>query len=381
MLKKKSFSPLISPYVIQAPTRIDISGGTLDLDPMCYWMSDGTEVVTINAAINRYARAFISSQPSKKMKCSLTIEKSRTLTFTVGRDLLFSQYPWKKVPILFQMPVCFLSAYLSQKEHPPSHISITLSTEAPRQSGLGGSSSLLVALMEALNVCYHEFGMEEEGRFNLMKWVKDFETFWLKTPTGFQDYLASIFGGLTCYSFRFGSIKKHPLPPFLVSALNERFTLLYSNEMHESGKSNWDIFLKAQKKEKHIVLSLMELKKISQNIFTLFDDSHLVEKIKTKNFWKTLGNYINQDWQVRKNYFHWETKNIKKIIHTITSLYQPLGIRVLGAAGGGSLFILFGTKEEKIHFHKTWKGPGTILEAEMISHGVQVNTVDKKIKL
>jgi len=66
------------------------------------------------------------------------------------------------------------------------------------------------------------------------------ETMQLRVPTGNQDYLAALYGGLSAFHYGFDGTTREPIP--IPDGMEERVVLAYTGEPRESGFSNWDMF-------------------------------------------------------------------------------------------------------------------------------------------
>src|SRR4051812_44642169 len=172
-------------YSVSAPTRVDLAGGTLDLWPL-YCLFGGAK--TINAAISLRARASFEILPSVTFKTEIVTSTGESYTLDEIPDLDES----RSLSPSLQFPVVILGAFLRQVPVlPEKFIRIKLQTEAPLKSGLGGSSSLCVALVRGLSRTFG--GYTDLGwQWKMLPWVRDVEAGFLKTATGTQDYCAAM---------------------------------------------------------------------------------------------------------------------------------------------------------------------------------------------
>ena len=106
----------------------------------------------------------------------------------------------------------------------------------PAGAGLGGSSTLSIAAAAALN----GFSGAGLGRERLLKRAMNLETTVIGVPTGNQDFLAALHGGLAAYHHGFDGTTREALK--LPPGLERRLVLAYTGEPHHSGFSNWEKF-------------------------------------------------------------------------------------------------------------------------------------------
>ncbi len=310
-------------FKVYSPTRVDLAGGTLDIWPL-YCLSG--EAKTINVALNLSAIAQFEVTPSTAFKIEIQSTGIETHRFEAPLDRKEIQ----KLPASLQFPVYVVSTYLSSKsELPPIEIHMSLRSEAPVRSGLGGSSALCVAIVRGMARVFDDF-TEQGWQWQMLNWVKDCEAGFLRIPTGTQDYLASLFGGLKCYVSRIGGIEAVKYPDGVLEALSERMVVLFSGEMHSSGLSNWELTKQAIGGDKGILNGLEKIRLLADQ---------LDQELRGHLSWKHIGQYLTEEWNIRRDTLHVETKRLEEILEFLHSK-KVYGAKVCGAAQGGSIIAL-----------------------------------------
>lgn len=341
-------------FLVKAPTRVDLAGGTLDLWPL-YTLH--TQTKTINCAIDLFAQAEFIVEPSNQCKISVKSPEGELHQFAAP----LTQEMLAKVSPALRFPVAIVSRYIEQrKELPKFSMKIQFKTEAPLRSGLGGSSSLCVALTRGLNRVFNEHS-EQGWQFQVLNWVKDLEAGFLRTPTGTQDYLAALFGGVNSFSFSTGTLHRHPFSAGVFEQLQERVSVLFSGEMHHSGLSNWEIYRGAIEGRGDILAGLKEIKRIAD----LLDK----ELRKSSIEWPVIGKLLNDEWDTRKTMFRVETPRLEEIIHFLKE-QNIHGARVCGAAAGGSLIVLVDPQEREALQQACAKNGIQVLKTTLTQEGV-----------
>src|SRR5438128_12178325 len=140
---------------------------------------------------------------------------------------------------------------------------VTTRPDAPRGSGLGGSSALTVTLVRGLS----EFaGNPIEGE-ELIALVRDLETRLIGVPAGMQDYYPAVYGGLAAIHLNPGAVVRHEIP-LPIERLTEHMLLHYTGVAHFSGTNNWEMYKrqidgkrKVHKGFSQIAQSAMEMEK------------------------------------------------------------------------------------------------------------------------
>lgn len=317
-------------FTVKAPTRVDFAGGTLDLWPL-YTLHPQTK--TINCAIDLFAQAEFEVEESPSCKVSVTAPDGEDYQFAVP----LNQEMLQKVPVSLKFPVAIVGRYIEQKkELPKLSIRLKFKTDAPLRSGLGGSSALCVAIVRGLNRAFNE-SSEQGWQFNVLNWVKDMEAGFLRTATGTQDYLASLFGGVNCFAYSTGSLQRHAYSGEVFTQLQKRVLVLFSGEMHHSGLSNWEIFRGAMEGRGEILVGLKEIKRIADELDRELNKSPIV--------WPTVGKLLSDEWEIRRTMFRVETPRLQEIMQFLKK-QNIFGARVCGAASGGSLVVLLDPQEK-----------------------------------
>ena len=314
-------------FECKAPSRADIAGGTLDLWPL-YNFLDGPST-TLNLALSFNARVILDVQPLGK-------ETVLHLAFQSERCTL--EYPYslrelEAVPKIFQLPASLFRCLLqlpSAQELRGAAYSLSWSSQVPMGSGLGGSSALSVALLKCVG---HAGGLftSPGWEWELLRLAQDAEAMLLRMPTGTQDYLAALFGGLNAFTSQAGSLARGEFAWSLAEELGRHLLLVFSGQSHESGLSNWDIYRRAVEKDADVLRGLERLRKIA-------DDVKQVLKRDPLNF-AALGDQMRAEWAVRRDLFRVNTPTLEALVQAAER--QPiLGYKVCGAAQGGTMAVL-----------------------------------------
>ena len=210
----------IRPAKAAAPTRIDLAGGTLDIWPICAMVEDA---VTVNVAIGLAAHAEVAPRRDRRVEI-VSADRGRRLTHALPLDR-------RRVRGPLSWLVRLVDAFA-----PDTPLTLTVRAEAPAGAGLGGSSALGIAVGAALCAA----AGERPARESLLRRVQNLETREIRVPTGSQDYLAALWGGLSAFHYRLRGVEREALPH--AAALGDRLVLAYTGEPRRSGFSNWDMF-------------------------------------------------------------------------------------------------------------------------------------------
>jgi D-glycero-alpha-D-manno-heptose-7-phosphate kinase len=211
--------PATRRLTVQAPTRVDFAGGTLDLWPL-YLFFPGSR--TLNAAIDLLSTARLEAMDSGYEIISR--DQGRSVRAAALADL----DPQNTLPL----PVRLVRHFA-----PAPGVRVITENRSPVGAGLGGSSSLAVALAAALS----EWTQSALPPAGLIALVGNLEAQVLRVPTGIQDYFAAVHGGVSLLSLGPEGVKREPLPD-VSDWLGSRLVLCYTGAPHQSGVHNWDIY-------------------------------------------------------------------------------------------------------------------------------------------
>src|SRR3990172_4107337 len=150
----------------------------------------------------------------------------------------------------------------------PTHTRVVTASDAPRGSGLGASSSLLVALLAACERCRTRGSPRRRVlRPDLVDIAAKLEAQSINAPTGKQDYYAALQGGLNAIWFGLEQETVEPLLPLRrLAALEEHLVLTFTGEPHASGRTNWGMMRAYLDGVPETVRGLRAIRRISQEM-------------------------------------------------------------------------------------------------------------------
>lgn len=334
---------------VRTPTRIDLSGGTLDIYPMFRLLE---KPVTVNASVSIFAEVTFELRDDHRFFIE-SADQDKTLDgdfelITGATDL----------PL-----VSLLLRYLWHQSWPG--LTITMKARSPKGAGLGGSSSLGVALGAGLVTLREQFtdsgGMKSEAR--LLEIVQSIETELIRVPTGCQDYWGAYRGGVNIIDFSHFGTTCHSLRGEAVSFLAEHLVLCYSGQSRDSAINNWDIFKKAFDQHAGTLESLQKISALSSEVANCFRQGDFNGALE----------FSNKEWQER----------VKLWPNIVTNITQRLAMagaeagasfsRVCGAGGGGVMaFFTEPGNRQKLAEELTAAG-GEVLDGSVVDDGLTMN--------
>ena len=166
--------------VVSAPNRIDLAGGTTDIYPL-YLLMDGG--FTVNVAITVDSTVTFRSQ---------SVAGIRIMSEDLGEKITVPE-----ASLLPRDGPLGLIARAVQAISPVGSYEITTLNKAPKGSGLGASSALLVALLSGL----FKLSKKQESPRAIVELATNIETSLIGVPAGQQDYIAAMHGGVSIIEF------------------------------------------------------------------------------------------------------------------------------------------------------------------------------------
>src|SRR5580692_2001255 len=161
-----------------APCRVDLAGSTLDIWPLYLFHENA---VTVNFAVDRYARASIEPRAGK----AITF-RSTDLNREAAYDSLEQLVAAKK----HLLP---LAAEIVRFFRPEGGFHLETGSEAPAGAGISGSSALIIATTSAFNKWLKRgYSIERVREIS-----QNIEARLIRVPTGCQDYYPAMYGGVS----------------------------------------------------------------------------------------------------------------------------------------------------------------------------------------
>jgi D-glycero-alpha-D-manno-heptose-7-phosphate kinase len=326
--------------IVRAPVRADLSGGTLDLWPIYLFHPNSR---TVNVAISYYAESEVLETGNASIEIHLTDQQYR-----------------QRYESLHEMAADPKAALLHRAlEHfKLSGIRITTRTDAPRGSGLGGSSALAITLVRALSEIS---GQPIDGE-DLIFLVRDLETRLLGVPAGIQDYYPPVFGGLGSLHLNPGKPARHPLQT-PIHDLAAHMLLHYTGIAHFSGTNNWELYKRQVEKKKKVQTGLAKIAETSVEMERALDSG---------NF-DGAGAALAKEWKHRKALIDGiSTPEVDAAIDAAIGA-GAWGGKVCGAGGGGCVVFLLPPEKREDIVRALATVPGRVLEAVPVAHGMTVD--------
>ncbi len=327
-----------------APTRVDLAGGTIDIWPLYLFHRNA---VTVNFAINLYARCRVSSRADRRI-----ILQSRDTGQTAEFEGLEQIASTSKLKLLSRL-ISFFS--------PAIGLDMVTDCAAPSGSGLAGSSALNIAICGALNK-FTGAGYSPQALIGI---AKNVEAQVIDVPTGDQDYYPATFGGLAAIHLSIGGVVREEIAADL-SRLSERLVIVYSGKQRNSGINNWEVM------KRHI--------DGDPRIFAAFEgiiaaSTRMRSTLASGDFHEIDG-ALDEEWANRRLLSDGiTTPEIEQIIETARS-FGSGAAKICGAGGGGCVVLTVPAGRRQALEQRLLESGVKVLDYSIVQQGLVVKSVE-----
>ena len=294
----------------QAPCRVDLAGGTLDIWPLCLYHEG---VVTVNFAVDRYTRCWIETRSDSKI-----ILRSRDLHVKEEFDSIEGLIDSPR----YRLP---LAAWQLRYFRPPTGLEMETDSEAPAGAGISGSSALIIAINTALN----RLSGGRRSLERIREISQNIESQIIRVPTGAQDYYPAMYGGVNAITLGPEGVRREPIP-LAPEELNARAVLAYTGVPRNSGINNWEV-MKA-----HIDGD----RRVHRNFERIAAIARAMRAALESRDWNEVGRLLRQEWEHRRRNVPTITTPLIDRLVSVTRRAGALGAKACGAGGGGCVFFL-----------------------------------------
>jgi D-glycero-alpha-D-manno-heptose-7-phosphate kinase len=325
------------------PMRVDFAGGTLDVYPLYVFEGGG---LTVNAAMDIMAVVQVQTRED-----SIITIHSHDLGLREEMPDLEALQPGGGLDLAKRA----LGFY-----RPEVGLDITMRSEAPRGSGIGASSSLLMGLSSCLN----EITGRGYRREEIIDIGANIEAQVVGIPTGKQDYFPPIYGGVCSIWFGVDGWRLEALSTEngLLEALNARLIVSFTGIPHSSAVTNWAMLKAYIERQGDTVERMAEIGEIAQQMRDCLAACDM----------DRLPVLLDREWKLRKGLAEGvTTPDIDRMVAAAQDA-GALASKICGAGGGGCMITL-APPERVPSVRMALAGAGArILEANLVADGLSL---------
>lgn len=294
-----------------APLRLGLGGGSSDLAQFA--KRYGGEV--LNATIDKYVHA--SLVPHDNGKITIFSEDYGTeRQYDASQELPYDSE--------LDLVCAVINRMRRDYDIPKTGFDLYLRSDAPPGSGLGTSSTVVVAVLGLFN----EWARLDLGRYGLSQLAWSIEREDMKMAGGKQDQYAAVFGGFNLMHFKENDetlIVPLKIPRSTLLELQNNLIVVYSGETHTSG----DIIMSQTPRTEDKFHWIMHIKQIAQA---------MVEDILAKDL-ENFGELMSMEWQYKKCLSEKVSNPHLNDLANKAKENGAVGVKITGAGGGGMFLI------------------------------------------
>lgn len=314
-----------------APTRIDLAGGTLDIYPLYLFEEGG---ITVNMGIDVFGRVRLTPRADREVHIR-----------SVDTGLYQAAGSVHELELAGPLD---LFARLLRFYPPATGVDVDIESRAPKGSGLGASSSLLIAMSGALNEL-NRSGLDGE---TIIRYGADIEAQNIRIPTGKQDYYGAFYGGVNAIHW---GIRENRVRPLVVSedclgTLERRLVLSFTGLSHFSGATNWDMM-------RNYIENTGDTR---ESLRVIGETAHEMAEVLQAADFEGFARVLDREWRNRRSLAEGVSTPAIDAMMTAAREAGAIASKLCGAGGGGCMisFVEDGAQEQ--------------VKAAITAHGAQV---------
>jgi D-glycero-alpha-D-manno-heptose-7-phosphate kinase len=325
----------------KAPLRISFAGGGTDVSP--YPEERGGAV--LNATINKYAYASLIPKEHGEIEV-------RSLDY----DIVAKYHVNGDMPYDGELDLVKAAVRHMEVE---TGLSLFLHSDAPPGSGLGSSSTVVVALLGVLS----HWLRRPMTNYDLAQLAYHIEREDLAIKGGKQDQYAATFGGFNFIEFSGSGVVVNPLrvPQSLINELEYRSVLCYTGKTRASANIVGRQIASYVEKRGSVVRALDATKEVAIAMKNALLQGRLDD----------FGDLLNEGWELKKRFDSAITTPQIDGMYAAARKLGATGGKILGAGGGGYLLLYCQFDRKHLIAQKLEEMGGQVVEFGFDDQGLQ----------
>lgn len=338
-------------YRSKAPLRIGLAGGGTDVSPY----SDEYGGAILNATISLYANATIEPLLEDKI-ILIALDRGETL-----------EYDWaEQLPIDGKLDLLKGIYNRIQKDYKIGKRGFRLSTfvDAPAGSGLGTSSTLVVAIIGA----FTEMLRLPMGEYDMAHYAYEIERQDLNLAGGKQDQYAATFGGVNFMEF-YGDDR------VIVNPLRIKQEYLFELE------NNLVLYYTSTSRESAEIIKKQSRNVVDKNSSSIEAMHHLKEQAQRmkdallRGKLHEIGEILNYGFQQKRLMAEGISNQLMEDIYHAAIKSGATGGKISGAGGGGFMIFYCPANTKYAVIKSLDKFGGRFRNYQFVEHGLKTWTI------
>ncbi|MCC3646350.1 GHMP kinase [Cytobacillus oceanisediminis] len=332
----------------KAPLRLGLAGGGTDVSPY----SEKYGGYVLNATIDMYAYCTLELQKNGQIIFSATdleeyYESELTDYLKLDGNLDLHKAIYNRIVKQFNNGI-------------PFPVKLTTYSDAPAGSGLGSSSTMVVAIIKA----FVEALSLPLGEYDIAHLAYEIERKDVGLSGGKQDQYAATFGGFNFMEFyKNDRVIVNPLriKKWIINELESSMILYYTGISRESAKIIDEQTRNVIEKKEQSLIAMEELKA----------DALAMKESLLKGNIQALAFYLGKSWDSKKKIASTISNHYLEDIYKKAINAGAYAGKVSGAGGGGfMMFIVDPTKRLQV-IKSLRENGGAVMDFHFVKHGTQ----------
>jgi len=329
----------------KAPLRLGLAGGGTDLDTYC----DKFGGYVLNSTISLYVHCTIEEINDEKiifeaLDIDNRVEQDSKRELELNGELDLFKGIYNRIVKDFNLkPLSFkLSTY----------------SDVPSGSGLGGSSTLVVAVLKA----FVEWLNLPFGEYDIARLAFEIEREDIGIVGGAQDQYAATFGGFNFMEFYADKrVIVNPLriKNWIIDELEASMVLYFTNITREASQ------IEKEKK------SLLDDKKSLEAMHEVKEDAIYMKESLLKGNIERFAKILGKSWEAKKRVSNGISNSEIDRVYSLAMQIGAYSGKVSGAGGGGFMFFIVNPTKKLQLIKELNKQQGEVINFEFVKDGTK----------
>ncbi len=329
----------------KAPLRLGLAGGGTDLNTYC----DRFGGNVLNATISLYVHCTIEEREDGKIVFESTDHNELLELDASGHFKLNGQMDLYKG---------IYNRIIKEFDIKPLSFKLTTYSDVPSGSGLGGSSTLVVAIIKA----FVEWLNLPLGEYDIARLAFEIEREDIGIVGGAQDQYAATFGGFNFMEFYENKrVIVNPLriKNWIIDELEESMVLYFTNIRRQASQ------IEQEKK------SLLDEEKALNAMHEVKEDAVLMKEYLLKGDIQNFAKILGKSWEAKKRVSSSISNSEIDKIYNLAMENGAYSGKVSGAGGGGFMFFMIEPTKKLQLINELNKQQGEVMNFHFVKDGTK----------
>ncbi len=329
----------------KAPLRLGLAGGGTDLDTYCNKFGG----YVLNSTVSLYVHCTIKEKNDGK----IVLESTDT-----GQILEVESQEYLELDGHMDLYKGIYNRIVKDYIHKPLSFSISTYSDVPSGSGLGGSSTLVVAVLKA----FVEWLNLPLGEYDIARLAFDIEREDIGIVGGAQDQYAATFGGfnfMEFYSEKRVIVNPLRVKNWIIDELEASIVLYFTNITRQASQ------IEQEKK------NLLDDKNSLDAMHEVKEDAVLMKEALLKGDIKSFASILGKSWESKKRISNSISNSEIDRVYDLAMANGAYSGKVSGAGGGGFMFFMVEPTKKLQLIKELNKQQGEVINFEFVKNGTK----------